>query len=96
MALVVGDRNRRPRGLRGTDSYSAIERETVQIKDGVASWSLNVQYPSWGRYSSPRVTWVDPPSREGGLHRLAGLAGRAQADNPGGAAVLSVTRSSRT
>ena len=80
----------------GQDSYDALKRETVQVKDGKATWSLNVQYPSWGRYlltardkngthRAGKVLYIDWP----------GWAGRAQADNPGGAAVLSVTSSTK-
>lgn len=73
-------------------SRQALQTDTVQLKDGKASWSLQIDYPSWGRYLilardtkgghvAGKTVFIDWP----------GWAGRAQADNPGGATVLSVT-----
>ncbi len=73
-------------------SQDAMSTDIVPLKDGKGTWSLKVDYPAWGRYLilardlqgghvSGKTVFIDWP----------GWAGRAQADNPGGATVLSVT-----
>ena len=65
---------------------------TVDVKDGKATWNFEVKYPDWGRYlvlakdaqgghAAGRIVYIDWP----------GWAGRAGADQPGGASVLSVS-----
>ncbi len=65
---------------------------TVDVVGGKASWNFEVKYPDWGRYlvlakdaegthAAGRIVYIDWP----------GWAGRAGADQPGGASVLSVS-----
>lgn len=69
-----------------------LQSGTVSIKNGVATWDFQVNYPDWGRYL---LTAVD----KSGSHRVGkafymdwpGWAGRARPDQPGGASVLSLT-----
>jgi len=73
-------------------STTALKTDLVNLKDGKGTWSLQVDYPAWGRYLilardtkgghvAGKTVFIDWP----------GWAGRAQGDNPGGATVLSVT-----
>jgi uncharacterized protein YfaS (alpha-2-macroglobulin family) len=67
---------------------------TVDVKGGAATWNFEVKYPDWGRYlvyakdhdgghATGRIVYIDWP----------GWAGRARADQPGGASVLALTTS---
>lgn len=79
-----------------SSSLSPLQSGTVKVKKGTASWDFEVKYPDWGRYL---VTARD----QGGTHRTGkivyidwpGWAGRARADQPGGASVLSLTTSEK-
>ena len=75
----------------GSDSYTPLQTGVVKLKEGKGTWNFQIKYPDWGRYllvaidqkgqhRSEKAIYVDWP----------GWAGRAQKDNPGGAAVLSV------
>ncbi|MEC7987952.1 MAG: MG2 domain-containing protein [Myxococcota bacterium] len=75
-----------------SNSREPIVEEAITLKKGVGVWNFEVKYPSWGRYllvaedkngthQSTKILYIDWP----------GWAGRGQADNPGGASVLSVT-----
>lgn len=69
-----------------------LQTGTVDVKNGTATWNFEVKFPDWGRYlvvakdtegghRAGRIVYIDWP----------GWAGRARADQPGGASVLSVT-----
>lgn len=69
-----------------------LQTGKVAVKNGVATWDFEVKYPDWGRYlvvatdstgthRAGKVVYMDWP----------GWAGRARADQPGGASVLSLT-----
>jgi alpha-2-macroglobulin len=75
----------------GKHSRQIVDSGTVKLKDGRGTWNFQVKYPEWGRYlivardksgehTTAAIKYIDWP----------GWAGRAQKDNPGGAAVLSV------
>jgi uncharacterized protein YfaS (alpha-2-macroglobulin family) len=76
----------------GNASHTAVAEGRVELKDGKATWSFQVDYPEWGRYLLV-ATDVDGTHRAGKTMYIdwPGWAGRAQSDNPGGASVLSVT-----
>lgn len=76
----------------GSEEHEPVAEGVVDLKDGRGTWSFEVKYPAWGRYllvardldgthAAGETLYIDWP----------GWAGRAQADNPGGASVLSVT-----
>ncbi|GDX82921.1 hypothetical protein LBMAG42_47320 [Deltaproteobacteria bacterium] len=69
-----------------------LQTGTVAVKNGVATWDFEVKFPDWGRYlvvakdktgthRAGKIVYIDWP----------GWAGRARADQPGGASVLAVT-----
>jgi uncharacterized protein YfaS (alpha-2-macroglobulin family) len=73
----------------GTSSFRPIESDEVEIRNGIGAWYFEVKYPSWGRYLirvhdlegnhiTGKIVYIDWP----------GWAGRAQTEDPGGAAVL--------
>lgn len=74
----------------GSSSYRAIQSGNVAIKEGRGTWTFQVKYPSWGRYLirikdkegghiTGKIVYIDWP----------GWAGKAQAEGPGGASLLS-------
>ncbi|CAB5080625.1 FIG00908368: hypothetical protein [Olavius algarvensis associated proteobacterium Delta 3] len=74
----------------GTTSFKAIQRDTVDIRNGSGEWTFRINYPQWGRYLvrvsdekgdhvTGKIAYVDWP----------GWAGRGQKEIPGGATVLS-------
>lgn len=75
-----------------SNRYRSIQKGTVTLANGKATWNFKVDYPEWGRYL---VTAVD----KSGQHRSAkivyidwpGWAGKQRKDNPGGASVLSLS-----
>ncbi|MBT6179337.1 MAG: hypothetical protein HOI23_18975, partial [Deltaproteobacteria bacterium] len=75
-----------------SNRYRSIQKGTVTLANGKATWNFKVDYPEWGRYL---VTAVD----KSGKHRSAkivyidwpGWAGKQRKDNPGGASVLSLS-----
>ncbi len=79
-----------------SESLRPLQSGTAKVKGGTASWDFEVKYPDWGRYL---VTARD----RSGTHRTGkivyidwpGWAGRARADQPGGASVLSLTTSEK-
>ena len=73
-------------------NLAPLQSGIVDVKGGVASWDFDVKYPDWGRYlitardangthRTGKIVYIDWP----------GWAGRATADQPGGASVLSLT-----
>ena len=78
-----------------SNNYRSIQKGTVKLAGGKATWNFKVDYPEWGRYL---VTAVD----KSGKHRSAkivyidwpGWAGKQRKDNPGGASVLSLSADS--
>ncbi|MEC9465247.1 MAG: MG2 domain-containing protein, partial [Myxococcota bacterium] len=75
-----------------SNHYQSVQKGTVDLVDGKATWNFQVNYPAWGRYL---VTAVDAD----GKHRSAkvvyidwpGWAGKQRKDNPGGASVLTLS-----
>ncbi len=74
----------------GTSEFRPLSNEIVAVRNGVASWDLEVKHPAWGRYlvrvtdqqgghATGRLVYIDWP----------GWAGRGQGEGPGGAAILS-------
>lgn len=73
-------------------SLEPLARGLVDIVNGKGAWPFRIDYPQWGRYlivardldgghEAGRTLYIDWP----------GWAGRARAENDGGAAVLSVS-----
>lgn len=74
----------------GTSEFRPLSTDTVAVRNGVATWDLEVRQPAWGRYlvrvtdeqgghATGRLVYIDWP----------GWAGRGQKEGPGGAGVLS-------
>lgn len=72
----------------GRNHVSPISTEKFSTVDGFGSFEIEIKYPDWGRYllkvespnghSTGKTVYIDWP----------GWAGRAQSENPGGAAML--------
>ena len=74
----------------GSSSHEAIMDQKVNTPDGEGSFQFRVDYPEWGRYL---IRVVDPVSGHASGEIVyidwPGWAGRAQREQPGGAAMLS-------
>lgn len=74
----------------GNSSHRVVSKKTINTTDGHGEFKFQINYPDWGRYyvrvcdsesnhCTGKIVYIDWP----------GWAGRAQKDNPGGAAMLS-------
>jgi len=76
----------------GTNDFTSIQKEVVEIRDGKAEWPFEIKHPSWGRYLL-RVKDLGGDHVTGDIFYVdwPGWAGRSGADAPGGAVVLSLS-----
>ncbi len=81
----------------GNTYNSPVHSEVISTKSGKGSFSFRVNYPDWGRYlvrvkdrsnghATGKIVYIDWP----------GWAGRAQRENPGGAAMLTFSADKKT